>query len=193
MNNTIDYYNANAEKYYKATVGVDFEQLRKKFASYLPENARIIDLGCGSGRDVKAFCNMGYQAIGLDASKELAEIAKDRLGIEVLVADMATWETDEPVDGIWCCASLLHLNDDDANKFFDNLQHNLKHGGVMFLSVKEGITTGSDEKGRYMQNYTEKDLCEKIEQAGLNIIDIERSVDKLGRDDFAWLNVYIRK
>ena len=192
MNGTIDYYNANAEQYYQSTVDVDFEQLRKKFVSYLPERARIIDIGCGSGRDVKAFCDMGYQAIGLDASEKLARIARKQLGIEVIVADMATWIADEPFDGIWCCASLLHLNESDAELFFDNLQHNLKSGGILFLSVKEGIQTGFDEKGRFMQNYTEAELREKIKRAGLGIIKMERTVDKLGRDDFAWLNAFVR-
>lgn len=193
MNETIDYYNQNAEQYYQSTVDVDFEQLRKKFVSYLPEHARIIDIGCGSGRDVKAFCDLGYQAVGLDASEELAAIAMEKLGIEVQVGDMETWIAGEPFDGIWCCASLLHLNEGDADQFFSNLHHNLKPGGLLFLSVKEGIRTGSDEKGRFMQNYTEEDLRRIIERAGLDIIEMERSVDKLGRDDFAWLNVYSRK
>lgn len=192
MNETIDYYNQNAEQYYQSTVDVDFEQLRKKFVSYLPEHAWIIDLGCGSGRDVKAFCDLGYQAVGLDASEGLVRIAQEKLGVEVVVDSMATWKADEPFDGIWCCAALLHLNESDADQFFSNLQHNLKPGGILFLSVKEGIRTGSDEKGRFMQNYTEGDLRRKIEQAGLSIIAIERSVDKLGRDDFAWLNVFAR-
>ena len=192
MSSTIDYYNTNAEQYYWSTVDVDFEHLRKKFVSYMPENARIIDLGCGSGRDVKAFCDMGYQTIGLDASEELAKIARNQLGVEVLVADMATWKAETPFDGVWCCASLLHLNENDANQFFDNLKYNLKPEGVLFMSVKEGIQTGLDEKGRLMQNYTETDLRRKIERAGLDIIEMERTVDKLGRDDFAWLNAFAR-
>ena len=60
MMNTIDYYNLNAADYYESTIDVDFDRMRSKFAAYLPEHARIIDVGCGSGRDVKAFCEMGF-------------------------------------------------------------------------------------------------------------------------------------
>jgi len=193
MNNTIVYYNNNAEQYFGATVGTDFEAIREKFCSFLPEHARIVDIGCGSGRDVKAFCDMGYEAIGLDASEELALLAHDKLGIQVIVDDMTTWIAEEPFDGIWCCASLLHLHKEEAKTFLQNLKHNLKTGGILFLSVKEGIATGYDEKGRYMQNYTETELEESLRQAELKVLEICRTEDKLGREDFAWLNTIATK
>ena len=193
MNETLKYYNTNAEDYFRSTVDVDFDSLRKKFASCLPPGGRIIDVGCGSGRDAKAFLDMGFQAVGLDASEGLARIARDQMDIPVLVADMASWQAEEPFDGIWCCAALLHLNEKEADQFFRNLPGNLKDGGILFLSVKEGILTGPDEKGRFMQNYTEADLRRKIEDAGLEIIELERTGDKLGRNDFAWLNVFARR
>ena len=192
MNETIKYYNKNAEAYYQSTVAVDFEQQRKRFVSYLPEHARIIDIGCGSGRDVKAFCDMGYRAVGLDASEALAEVSRRTLGIEVLVGDMSTWIAEKPFDGIWCCASLLHLHEDEADQFLNNLRLNLKPGGILFLSVKEGIETGYDEKGRYMHNYTKQELRRKLETAGLEIIEIDTSEDSLGRGGFRWLNVFCR-
>ena len=193
MNRTIDYYNRNAAEYYRNTVGADFEELRKTFVSYLPEHARIIDIGCGSGRDVKAFCDMGYQTIGLDASEEMAREAREHLGIDVIAGDMADWIADEPFDGIWCCASLLHLHEDEADRFLRNLKSNLKSGGVMFLSVKEGIETGYDDKGRYMRNFTEDELVEKLKAAGLEVLEVNRTTDSLGRKEFQWLNVFARR
>lgn len=192
MNDTIRYYDQHAGEYINSTVDVDFDQLRKKFVSFLPEHARIIDIGCGSGRDVKAFCDMGYQAIGLDASEGLAAEAEAQLGIEVQVGDMATWIAQDPFDGIWCCAALLHLHEGEANAFLQSLRFNLKPGGILFLSVKEGIKTGPDEKGRYMQNYAEPELREKLETAGLTVIEINTTTDSLGRDDFHWLNAFAR-
>lgn len=192
MNDTIRYYNEHASEYFNSTVDVDFDQLRKKFVSFLPEHARIIDIGCGSGRDVQAFCEMGYDAIGLDASEGLAAEAEKRLGIEVVTGDMTTWIADEPFDGIWCCAALLHLHEGEANAFLQNLRFNLKPGGILFLSVKEGIKTGPDEKGRYMHNYTEQELRNKLEAVGLEIIEIDISGDGLGRSGFLWLNTFAR-
>ena len=193
MNDTISYYDKHAGEYFNSTVDVDFNLLRKKFVSFLPEHSKIIDIGCGSGRDVKAFCEMGYHAVGLDASEGLAAEAEAQLGIEVQVGDMATWIAQDPFDGIWCCATLLHLHEEEANAFLQNLRLNLKPEGILFLSVKEGIQTGPDEKGRYMHNYTEAELRTKLETAGLEIIEIDTSEDGLGRGGFRWLNAFARR
>ena len=193
MNQTIEYYNQNAEAYFLNTVDVDFDRLRRKFVSYLPEHARIIDIGCGSGRDVKAFCDMGYDAVGLDASEEMARVARKQLGVNVITGDMADWIAEEPYDGIWCCAALLHLHEEEAERFLSNLKANLKPGGVVFISVKEGIETGYDDKGRYMRNYTEEDLRERLRISGISIVDIERTEDQLGRKAIHWLNITGKK
>ena len=136
MRSTVSYYDKNAEEYYRSTLDVDLDQARLRFAAYLPEHAQIIDVGCGSGRDVKAFCEMGFRAVGLDVSEKLAKIASRELGVQIIVGDMATWTSDEPFDGIWCCASLLHLGDEEVQRFVDNLRENLKPGGAIYISVK---------------------------------------------------------
>lgn len=190
---TIDYYNRNAESYYWSTVAVDLDAIRKQFASYLPSEARVIDMGCGSGRDVMAFDNMGHNAIGLDASEELLKIAKERLEINAVTGDMIQWKAREPYDGIWACASLIHLTDTERKKFFDNLEFNLKKGGVIFISVREGIHTGVDPEGRYMNDCSEAELRAALEAAGCEILDVRRTSDAMERSSVHWLNVYARK
>lgn len=193
MQSTIDYYNRNADSYYWTTVGIDMSKLRNMFASYLPAEARVIDLGCGSGRDVMAFCDMGHDACGLDAAKDLVEIAKERLDIKVVLGDMSTWKAGEPYDGIWCCASLIHLDDKEKERFFDNLKHNLKPGGVIYISVKEGIKTGTDEEGVYTGNCTEAELKNYLSGAGCEIADSVVTEDEMRRPGVKWLNVIARK
>ena len=194
MNTTIDYYNRNADQYYWTTVGVDLDATRKRFASFLPPEARVADLGCGSGRDVLAFCNMGHDAIGLDASEELVRLAKERLGIRAFVEDMSEWISEEPYDGIWCCASLIHLDNEECKRFFRNLNINLKSGGVLYFSVKSGIRTGIDEEGRFFRNFTEEDVNSLTGIAeGLQIKELWYTEDTLKRNDFKWLNVIALK
>ena len=189
MNSTIDYYNLHAEEYYNQTVDADFDHFRQLFISHLPKQARIIDIGCGSGRDVKAFCDMGYRAVGLDASLAMAREAEKHLGIHVIVDDMVNWISEEPYDGIWCCASLLHLHRGEAYIFFNNLKYNLKKGGTIFISIKEGIKTGYDERNRYMKNYSEDELHNMLAESGVLIIRTEHTFDKCGRSDFKWLSI----
>lgn len=63
----------------------------------------------------------------------------------------------------------------------------------MFLSVKEGIETGYDDKGRYMRNFTEDELVEKLKTAGLEVLEVNRTTDSLGRKEFQWLNIFARR
>lgn len=189
MSDTIAYYNANAENYYKTTENVDFTASYARFLKYVPEHGSIVDVGCGSGRDVKAFCDMGYQAVGLDASEELAAIAMREKGITVFVDDMTTWIADEPFDGMWCCASLLHLDDAGLSKFADNVGKNLKSRGAIYISVKSGIETGYDDKGRYMRNFNYEELEELLDVSNAKIVDQWNTADKMAREGFCWINV----
>lgn len=193
MRSTIDYYNRIADSYYWTTVGIDMSKLRNAFAAYLPAEARVMDLGCGSGRDVMAFGDMGHEASGLDASKELVELAKERLEVKASVGDMVTWRASEPYDGIWCCASLIHLNEEEKKRFFGNLQYNLKPGGVIYISVKEGIETGTDEEGVYTSNCTAEELKSFLNGAGCEILETVVTEDAMGRPGVKWLNVIAKK
>ena len=192
-NNTINYYNNNAEEYFATSKDVDLDKLRKRFLSYLPAGARIIDVGCGSGRDVRAFLDMGFDAVGLDASSELAKLASEQLGIKITVGDMSSWVADEPYDGIWSCASLLHLSNEELESFFSNLSHNLKEDGIVMISVKSGIKTGYDENTRYMRNFNLQEIERMLDAADCQIIESGSSKDSMQRTDFKWLNVIARK
>ena len=186
---TIDFYNKNAENYFRSTVDVDFSEAYDRFLKYIPEHGSIIDMGCGSGRDTAAFAEMGYDAIGLDASRELAEIARKEKKVDVIVEDMADYVAEKSFDGIWCCASLLHLNDDELYRFFLKLDNNLKNGGAIYVSVKSGIKTGYDEKGRYMRNFTENELRNFLSSASIRIVERWSTVDQLNREGFHWINI----
>lgn len=190
---TIDYYNRNADRYYWNTVGVDMSVFRIKFASYLPNEASVIDMGCGSGRDVMAFSDMGHSAVGLDAAKELLKLAEERLGIKTVYADMSEYKAASPYDGMWCCASLIHLNDEEKARFFRNLDRNLKPGGVLFISVKEGIETGRDSDGVYTSNCTWEELKSYLESAGCGMLEDRVTTDAMGRSGVKWLNVLAKK
>lgn len=192
MNETINYYDNNAEDYYRTTVNVDMDALRKKFASFLPDGANVVDMGCGSGRDVRAFSNMGFHTTGLDASKELVEVARKKLGVDAIEGDMSEWISGYPFDGIWCCASVIHLTAEEIKKFFNNLRYNLKDGGIIYISVKEGVKEGLDEKGRYMNGYSLRDLERYLKDAGCTILETSNTEDMMNRD-MKWLNIIARK
>ena len=192
MNSTIEFYDRNADEYFDRTADVTFDEIYSRFLKYIPAGGRVMDLGCGSGRDVKWFCDHGYEAYGLDASRELVSRASDEYDIPVFAGLIEEWTTSTPFDGVWCCASLMHLDDSALEQFFENLKYNLKPGGVLFMSVKSGIETGLDEQGRYFRDFTEDDVHEIITQHGeFELKELWYTEDKLERDTFRWMNVII--
>ena len=192
MNETINYYDEHASQYFDSTSQVDLAMLYKEFLEYIPIGGRIMDLGCGSGRDVKWFRDHGYDAHGLDASEELVKIACNQLDIPVEAGLIEEWIADETFDGIWCCASLMHLDDISFDRFLSNLRFSLRPGGALFISVKEGIESGVSEDGRYFRDFSEETLNSFLSHyKDLRLEKVWYTNDKLQRKSFRWLNAII--
>ena len=98
---TIDYYDQNAQEYYERTVDADLAEIREYFLGFLRRDARILDFGCGSGRDAKAFSEAGRTVEALDGSQELCRIASEYLGMDVRNMMFQDFEETEAYDGLW--------------------------------------------------------------------------------------------
>ena len=118
ITNTISYYDDNANEYYYSTVGVDMTNCYTTFIQYLPTSGRIIDIGSGSGRDLLFFKKRGYQVEGIDASDAMCKLAQDYAGASVDNVRIQDWNPQKKYDGIWACASLVHLEEKDILSFF---------------------------------------------------------------------------
>lgn len=135
---TIDYYNRHAVEYARETTSVDMAALYAEFLPLVAPGGYILDAGCGSGRDAAFFKDLGFAVSAFDASKELALIASQRLKQAVDVQNFEQLNDHEKYDGIWCCASLLHVSSDTLPSVFTCLQRALKPGAVLYVSFKYG-------------------------------------------------------
>ena len=135
---TIDYYNKHAEEFTASTFEVDMESLYQPFLAELPEGARILDVGCGSGRDTLAFKNKGYQVDAIDYSEELVKKASRLTGIPIKLKSFYEVDDYEAYDGIWACASLLHCERTRLKEVIGKLVSALKPNGVLYMSFKYG-------------------------------------------------------
>ncbi len=194
MNKTLEYYNEKATDFMESTVNVDFSELQNEFLSYLPETASILDVGTGSARDAKVFKDRGYSVVAIDGSDELAKLASEYLGQNVIVTTFQDYEADQKFDGIWACASLLHLTRDDIKSVMKKLAGALNEGGCFYVSFKYGDFSG-ERNGRFFTDMTYEsfgEILDKIPELGLIKTKITRDA-RPGRDEEKWLNVFLKK
>ena len=191
-NKTIQYYDENALDYIKDTKEVDFLSNQNRFLERLTTGHCILDFGCGSGRDTAYFMQKGYQVEALDGSKELCVLASDFTGIEVEHCFFQEFDKKEKYDGIWACASLLHLSKSEMFDVFHSLKRALKVGGVLYVSFKYGEES-RERKGRYFTDMTEQGLTRYVHLvSGLSILSTWISSDvRPDRLDEKWLNALI--
>ena len=193
--NTLDYYNKNSEEYFNSTLNVDMTNTYKEFLKLVPEGGKILDLGCGSGRDSMNFMKLGYEVTAVDGSKELAKKASVLLGKEVIVNTFEELELKEKFHGIWACASLLHIKREDLKIVLNNLYNNLEDNGVFYMSFKYGEKEYVDDKNRYFNCFTDESIIGFInENTKYNILGLYITEDKLGRvNEVKWVNLICNK
>jgi len=190
---TMAYYQRNAQTFFDATVGVDMSSLYAPFLSPVAPGGCVLDAGCGSGRDAKAFSALGYQVEAFDASAEMVKLATAYTGLPVRQMTFNALEAVERYDGIWCCASLLHLPQAELPEAMHRLAHALKPGGVWYLSFKYG-TTEREKEGRHFTDLNEAGLQTLVSALPqVSIVEQWTTYDKRPDRDEVWLNALLRK
>ena len=130
MTDTIAYYDQNAEVFIAGTVAVDFCETQEKFLAFLPEKARILDFGCGSGRDAAYFHRKGYQVEAVDGSAKMCEFASRYAKIPVKQMAFQDLTERDRYDGIWACSSILHLPRQELKEVMGRMLWALRKNGV---------------------------------------------------------------
>ena len=138
---TIAHYDQNAFSYDEGTKDHDVSQNIDALLSAIKTEPpfHILDFGCGPGRDLQSFTKLGHVAIGLEGSKQAAQIARTKSGCEILVQDFFNLSlTDNTFDGIFANASLFHIPNHILPKVLSNLWACLKPNGILFSSNPRG-------------------------------------------------------
>lgn len=188
------YYNQNAQVYCEETRAFEVDELYKPFLSLLPPSAHILDLGCGSGRDSKAFTALGYAVTAVDGSPEIAACASTYLGQAVDVVTFQTLMYDDQFDGVWASASLLHCPRAQLPDALERVGRALKDGGVAYMSFKWGEGDRLDDRGRYFTNQTVDSLASLIESIpALSVIDLWMESRPLRGKAQRWVMALTRK
>lgn len=194
MDKTLNYYNENAQSFASGTVSVEFTEIQDKFLQKLNPGAYILDFGCGAGRDTKYFLDQGYLVEAIDGSEQLCQIASKYTGIKVRQMLFQELEVNEKYDGIWACASILHLPKKELKEVLKKMLVALKPGGWIYTSFKYGEYEGM-RNGRYFTDFTWNSFQRFIrETESLFIAESWVTGDvRPGREEEKWLNLLLQK
>lgn len=193
MTDSNDYYNHSAQEFFDGTLHVEMASLYAPFVAKLPPGASILDAGCGSGRDAKAFADRGFRVTAFDASAALAELATRHCGFPVECRTFADVHEVDHFEGIWCCASLLHVPLADMLATLQRLWRALKPAGCLYFSLKHGQGE-REQDGRLFTDADETLVrCWIAGLAGVEGLEIWTSPDlRPGRAE-SWINVIVQR
>jgi SAM-dependent methyltransferase len=188
------YYEQHAHTFFDDTVEVDMTPLYSRFLPLLGDRAAILDAGCGSGRDSLAFAKLGYSVTAFDASPALVALAGRHIGqpVHCLRFQDLTWR--DAFEGIWACASLLHVPSVELGDVMGRLRAALKPGGILYASFKYG-SGEREHQGRRFTDLDEPGLAALLEQVpGLEHVETWTTGDRRpGRESERWLNTLLRR
>lgn len=192
---TLAFYDKHARDYWESTARLNVNKLYEPFLKKLPSGAHILDAGCGSGRDAKTFLEWGYRVTAIDASPELAKLATAFIGQRCEVLSFQEMNFGEEFDGIWACASVLHVPKREIHDVMGRFSRALKVGGVFYISLKEGEGERIADDGRFFNYYT-RDSFRKLLTSFPELCEIDfweteetRSRENVG----PWLNFLLQK
>lgn len=191
---TIAYYNIHASDFVTNTIYACIEEIQDKFINLLPQQAYILDFGCGSGRDTKYFLDKGYRVDEADGSEELCKLASAYTGIDVQKMLFQELDIVDKYDAIWACSSILHLSKAELVNVLEKMSIALTTNGIVYTSFKYGEFEG-ERNGRYFIDQTEKTFTELIQYIPTLTVEEQWITNdaRPERGEEKWLNLILRK
>jgi SAM-dependent methyltransferase len=193
-----NYYDRHANAFIATTRDADMSEARGRFLVAVPSRpegpARILDAGSGSGRDALAFRLSGHNVAAFDASPAMVAATQAHASVPTRLMQFEDYAWEHPFEGIWACASLLHVAEADLAGVIDRLAAHLVPGGALYLSFKRG--TGERMKdGRRFTDMTAESLAALLDGCGaFSQPTIWESRDcRPDRASEVWLNSVVKK
>ena len=193
---TLTHYEHHADEFWQGTRDHDVRQNIEALLRHLRGTPpwAILDFGCGPGRDLKAFAQMGHHAIGLDGAERFAEMARAHTGCEVWHQSFLALDLPPALfDGIFANASLFHVPGQELPRVLKELHATLKPGGVLFSSNPRGQGQEGWSGGRYGSYHDLPAWRDHLTAAGFTELTHYYRPEGLPREQQPWLASVWRK
>ena len=175
-----DYYQKNYKAYHEKTFSIDPSSFLTPLAQRLPPEAFVLDVGCGSGRDLLWMKNRGFEVIGFEQSPGLAELARNNADCEVIEGDFETYDF-----------SSIFV-DERFSEVFKNTTASISRRGNVLITLKEGRGDMTDSDGRTFYLWEDPKAREMFDTLGFKVRDFASAVSKTGSGDL-WLSYVLDK
>jgi SAM-dependent methyltransferase len=193
---TLEHYNQRAQDFWEGTRGHDVAQNIAALLRHIDGEPpfTILDVGCGPGRDLKVFAELGHIAVGLDGAQRFAEMAREFSGCEVWQQDLLALELPpERFDGIFANAVLFHVPSQELPRVLAELHGTLKPGGVLFSSNPRGNNEEGWNRGRYGAYHDLESWRRYLRGAGFEELEHYYRPPGLPRSQQPWLATVWRR
>lgn len=187
-----DFYQNNAQSYFDSTSQIDSTSILTPLAKALPLGASVLDVGCGSGRDLRWLASQGFNPTGLERSPSLATMAQEFSGCPVLEGDFFTFDfASISVDALILIGALVHVEQHLFAEVLHRVSVALKDGGLIYLSLKEGTGKHVNDDGRIFTLWSQEQLETIFRKLDFRVEGFSRQVSKLRSTDI-WLGYLLR-
>lgn len=199
---TIDAYNKIADEFHSRNSVTLYGREYEIYKELIGKGNKILEIGCGTGRDADQLIKLGFDYTGIDASDGMLKIAQERVREgKFKIGDFYALDfPSETFDGFWATASFLHVPKKDIDVVLSEAHRILKNGGIGFISVKqktlmdEGIIKETKAGGieRYFAFYEKDEFKNILERDKFNVVNIT-TVQENDKDQTTWLCYFVRK
>jgi len=188
-----DFYSTHYRKYHEKTFYIDPSGFLLPFVQHLKPGAHVLDIGCGSGRDLLWLKKKGFDPVGVERSQGLADLARHHSGCRVISGDFHCFDfSGMEADGILLAGALVHLEKTQVLPVLERILQGLKPEGILFFSVKQGEGCTADGFGRRFHLWHREELHSVVKglPVSLRSTTSNRSALETGE---TWLGVLVEK
>ncbi len=188
-----DYYQNHFQVYHDRTFWVDPSSFLCALAIRLHAGNTVVDVGCGSGRDILWLKKRGYDALGLERSRGLADLARTHTACRIIEADFETYDFSKlSVDALLLIGALVHLSRSKFPKVLKTICRALKKNGFLLITMKQGKGIETNPDGRQFYLWEDKDLRNVFQSNNLSVVDFFRQPSKINPGE-TWLGYVLKK
>ncbi len=186
------FYEKNHLSYFNSTFKIDSDSFLSPLAKHLNAGDSILDIGCGSGRDLLWGVHRGYKIVGFEQSPGLAELARKHSSCTVIEGDFTSYDFSSlHFSALIYIGSLVHLSEEELPLILKSTCRALVAGGFIFITMKEGNGFSQSDDGRVFTLWSRKKLERIFADQHLQIVDFSRQTSKIRSDD-VWLGYVLR-